>query len=266
MRHYSASGLRVRGSHPTRLPMRQLVALLVLLVASTLAAPAADAQFRRDKRFARQGDVALVVGISGLDALQLRPVLSGIGMRYRVADQTVIGLSVGGSIRDAENESSREDPEGEVIRESTETGTLTTATFSIWMEQHLGRRNRSVSPFVGGGLQLSVVDSEFDSESVLQLSCQTVVPCPLIVERNETLETARAVSGGLAIGAEVRVIRGVTLGGAYTVSGTYRESDRTTRQTTKRDDQDTEVEDQSSEQSRFEFGTGVSQLNLSIYF
>ena len=246
--------------------MRQLVALLVVFAASSLAAPAADAQFRRDKRFAKQGDVALVAGISGLQVLQLRPVLSGIGVRYWVADQTVLGLSVGGSIQDAEIENTQDDQEGEVIREDTNANTSTTATLSVWMEQHVGRRNRAVSPFVGAGLQLSVVDAELDYESVIQLTCQDGAECPTIVRRLESSETARTLGGGLVVGAEVRLARGVTLGGAYTVSGRYRESDRSSRQTLKRDDQDTQVEEQSSESGRFEFGTGVSELNLSVYF
>ena len=246
--------------------MRQLVALLVLLVTSTLAAPAADAQFRRDKRFARQGDVALVVGISGLQVLQLRPVLSGIGVRYRVADQTVLGLSVGGSVQDFEDESSQEDQNRDVIRENTFTNTTTTATLSIWMEQHLGKRNRTVSPFVGAGLQLSYGDGEYDRESILQPSCQTGVPCDPIMQRQEASQTSRAFGGGLVVGTEVRLIRGVTLGGAYMVSGTYRETDRSSRQTLVQPDRDTQVEEELGMSSGFQFGTGVSELNLSVYF
>lgn len=78
-----------------------LMRFVVLALVAFLVLPVASAQRHR---FAQQGDLALVIGVTGLEDLALRPYEGGIGFRYRAADQTVIGAAVALNLTESDRE------------------------------------------------------------------------------------------------------------------------------------------------------------------
>ena len=224
--------------------LRITFACLALL----LFASSADAQRRHRSDFAKEGDLALTIGLAGLDDLALRPLDGGIGLRYRVAPRTVVGASVGVSFTDAEQDS--RDDEG--VGEDAETDGASTS-LSLWAEQHVGG-SRVVSPFIGLGGRIRL--SRFDSQSTLSFDCVPDVDCSPLTRRAESERVV--ASGGVLLGAEVRLARGLTLGGAYTLGAEYFESENTFR---------VEGESQGrSVQSGWRYGVGTTQVALSVYF
>ena len=228
---------------------------VLAFLAFVLLTEAASAQRRGAPRFAEQGDVALVIGVQGLDVLRLQPALGGIGVRYRLADRTVVGASVGIDVQFADDysEDAQDTSEREFDRSSV--------VGAVWFEQHVGRPRRAVSPFVGAGVQFGVASSEATSERAVR-PCPPSQDCGLLTQAVVTETDTRFVAGGLALGAEVRLVRGVTLGGAYTLGVRYTEADLENR--IEQTNQETRVQAQESQGLRF--GTGTSELSLSVYF
>ena len=210
--------------------MRSLLAVLVLV----LAAAPADAQFRRSQPFAEKGDFAVLAEVSGLDVLQLRPAVGGVGIRYRVADQTAVGLSVGvnGFSASAGSDDRDQNVSGTDVRVST------------WFEQHVGRRSRTVSPFVGAGVRFNA-GRNTSSDGLGPNAFESEV-------------SQFGVGGALLLGAEVRLARGVTLGGAYTLGVEYQRNEQSF--TAPGTDPGSQVQDV------VRFGTGVTNLAVSAYF
>jgi hypothetical protein len=229
--------------------------LLTLLLLFATVAPA-DAQFRRDRGFAHQGDLALVIGVTGLESLALRPYEGGLGLRYRAADQTVLGAAIGGAVSDRETSGEYLAPEGGTVRDAS--GQNRRISLALWAEQHLGRRRRTVSPFVGAGVQVS--SNWSDDEQTIAYRCPEITNCPpndrVFGESERT-----SVGAGLILGAEVRLAGGVTLGGAYTLGAEYvRYESAYSRDTpsgpfTSGDEGD-----------EWRYGIGTTQVGLSVYF
>lgn len=228
--------------------MRLLVATLLLV----FLADAAQAQ----RRFAEQGDLALVIGVNGLENLVLRPYEGGLGLRYRASDQTVVGAAVGLGFSSRDFTGENETPQGGEMREASSDGQR--VSLALWTEQHIGRRRRTVSPFVGAGLQVSAWQNE--SEQVVGFACPEITDCPP-VQRVEGEGEALSIGGGLIVGAEVRLARGVTLGGAYTLGAEYRRSESEFV----RDSPDGPFVSR-DEADGWEVGVGTTQVGLSIYF
>ena len=180
--------------------------------------------------------------VSGID---LRPALGGVGLRYRVADQTVLGTSVGLSLSRAET-----DADGS----RADVSSAYDVSLSTWLEQHVGRRSRLASPFVGVGVRGRL----FDRTQTRQY--QTVDPLGNVVEVEieQTVE-GFSIGGGLLLGAEVRLAKGVTLGGAYIVVVLY---DQETFQA----DLPDVVPPEPVDRSQVRFDTGTSNLALSVTF
>ena len=226
--------------------MRCLLLGLVLFV----SASSADAQ-RRGQTIAREGDLALTVGLAGLDDLALRPLDGGVGLRYRASDRTVLGASVGLTFSDREQES-RSGGDEASFDESDTFGT----SLSLWTERHLGR-SRIVSPFIGLGGRASLIRT--DARSTFVLSCDPTVNCPPITRSLES--ESLTVGGGLLLGAEVKLANGVTLGGAYTLGVEYSDTSRTVTVGS------VDVAGGgSSSTNGWRYGVGTTQLNLSVYF
>ncbi|WP_420457136.1 hypothetical protein [Rubrivirga sp.] len=232
--------------------MRWLLVALVLLSAAD-----AHAQFRRAEPFAEKGDVALVAELAGLSDLRLLPTLGGIGVRYRLADQTVFGTSVSVQVIDFESESDGEDQRGE-RNEDREDSDFAVA---LWLEQHLGPRRRAVSPFVGAGLQIGAGSSESTSERSY-FPCRPSDECELQTQRFDTSRESMSVGGALFVGAEVRLVRGVTLGGAYTLGVRYTDAEFRTEG----DDGRGNSLDETRDDSALTVSTSASRLSLSVYF
>ncbi|HEX8298288.1 MAG TPA: outer membrane beta-barrel protein [Rubricoccaceae bacterium] len=195
---------------------------------------------QRNPSLAEKGDLALVVGVSSL--VDLSPVLGGIGVRYRLADRTVIGTSLGLNIGSEDTD------------DANRVSTRTSATLAVWNENHLGRRDGIVSPFVGAGATFGVqrFQSDFDGAP-----CDPAA-CPGTPGGYSQSETTLSVGVGALLGAEVRIARGVTLGAAYTlgIAVDRRESDR----------QNPFGPSESSTATFVRGGTGLTDLSLSVYF
>ena len=242
------AGGRSKLADSHRVPMRFV--LLAVLVCSALPA---DAQRRRGQPFAERGDVALLATLNGLDVVRLSPALGGVGVRYRVADQTVLGTSVGLSVLAGDSEA-----DGDGQGQSSDQDAVD-ATLSVWVEQHVGRRRRTVSPFVGAGVQ---VGGGTDSYTVDQtfLPCADPADCAPVTRSAETERRTLRVAGGVFVGAEVRLAAGVTLGGAYTFGVRYTDSEDTRRFV------DAGVDDeQTFGRQLLEVGTGTTGISLSVY-
>lgn len=226
--------------------------VLLSLLAVSLVLPTAAAQRHR---FAQHGDLALVIGVSGLEDLALRPYEGGIGFRYRAADQTVIGAAVALNLQ--ESDVAHRNESGDLLQEQNGDAERQAATFALWAEQHVGRRRRTVSPFVGAGIQVSVGTSE--EQSFATYDCPAG-ECPggvWTVDESEDLK----VGAGLLIGAEIRLVRGVTLGGAYSIGAEYARYETTTTR-----DYGEDVVVAASERDNWRIGVGTTQLGLSVYF
>ncbi len=231
---------------------------VILLVLAVVLALPADAQRRRAQPFAERGDVALVVTLDGLDAVRLRPALGGIGVRYRVADQTVVGTSLGLSVLRADTETDA-DGSGRADRQQRGEDAVD-ATVSVWVEQHVGRRRRAVSPFVGAGVQVGIGSAESDTEQMF-LPCEGPTECAPVTRVFESERQTLQVAGGVFVGAEVRLAAGVTLGGAYTFGVRYTDTEESRRSVT-----EGAPEEQSFDRQFLEIGTGTTGLSLSVYF
>lgn len=227
------------------------VLCLLLLICAALPA---EAQRRRDRAFAQAGDLALVATIDGLSVVRLSPTLGGIGVRYRLADRTVLGTSLGLSVltSDADLDEDR--------REQESDADLFDATVSVWVEQHVGRRRRSVSPFVGAGVQVGGGTGEFVSEETF-FPCAPGGGCEPVTRTLTTERQTLTVAGGVFVGAEVRLAAGVTLGGAYTFGVRYLDTEDTARLTGTGAGDDVRTADRQS----LQVGTGTSGLSLSVY-
>lgn len=219
--------------------------LVLVALAFAFGSSAADAQFRRSPPFAERGDLALSVEIAGVE---LQPALGGVGMRYRVADRTVLGASVGLGVDLGDSEDGNA---GEAASDRT------SFRLTAWTEQHVARRARTVSPFVGAGASVRIEAASSESERTVPDGDGEVV---LRQRQDADLLT---VGAGLLLGAEVRLARGVTLGGAYILGAEYARRESRSES----DGFAGEVPSVSrSEQSSVRFGTGATDIVLSVYF
>ena len=230
--------------------MLRALALVAFLVATSLPT---DAQRRRQAPFAQRGDVALVAELAGLDDATLLPLLGGVGVRYRAADRTVLGTSLGLNVVSRESDQDGADRDG--------ASELRGVDFraSAWVEQHLRTRQRVVSPFVGGGLSVGAGRTEQSSSQTS--ACAGDPACDPSVFRNESSRETITVGGALFVGAEVRVVRGVTLGGAYALGAEY--TDAETR--FERSVNGAVDADRFSDRG-WAVGTSTTRIALSVYF
>ena len=105
----------------------------------------------------------------------------------------------------------------------------------------------------------------FSDRSPLQVQTCTVEGGETVCEINsyirESSQEGVTFSGGLVLGAEVRVVKGITLGGAYSLGMGY---------TWYEDQQSSTIPQNPQEQTRtndaISIGTGSPTLNLSVYF
>ena len=228
--------------------MRSVLFALALL----LAADAATAQRHRDRSFADQGDVALTAEIESISGGRLLPTLGGVGLRYRAGDRTVLGVSVGGTVRSDDYDQTRQG--SDTVQEAE----VTEGRVALWTEQHVGRRWRTVSPFVGAGLQLGL-------RSRTTESFQEVTPCPpdqlcdVEFRRARTETDERTVGAAVFVGAEVRLASRVTLGAAYLLGVEHTQTDSVQEQDV------TVVERYEYEGESLTFGTSLSRVVLSVY-
>ena len=229
--------------------------LSLLLLAVLILSVPAEAQYRRGHAFAKQGDLALTIGVTGLEDLALRPYEGGLGLRYRAADRTVLGAAFGLEIY--ERESERTSRSGDADLTSADGGEGQRISLAAWMEQHVGRSRRTVSPFVGAGVQVSTFNRE--DERLFVSSCDGD-DCPR-EERSTADEEGLTVGGGLILGAEVRLARGVTLGGAYTLGAEYARIESTFTRTS-----NGETAVSGGESDTWRIGVGTTQVGLSVYF
>ena len=241
--------------------MRLLLAVLALL----LFADTADAQFRRHRGIAERGDLAVAIGFSGLSNFVLNPIEGGVGLRYRAADQTVLGaaVSIGGSDSSTEYE---DEFSGQTVTSTrTEESDSRSASLALWVEQHLGKRRSTVSPFVGAAIRVATGSGDSRIESVR--TCPAEGPGCSSRRDGETQEIENtSFGGGLILGGEVKIVNGVTLSGAYTIGADYVEQDTRRVQLSEVDgqeDQETEVD---SHTEGWRYGVGTTQVALSIYF
>ena len=105
-----------------------------------------------------------------------------------------------------------------------------------------------MSPFVGVGVQ------GFRFESVVESERRG--------ERLRSERTTQGVTGGAFLGAEVRLARGVIVGGAYGAGVSYRK----TEDELLRDLDGESVTESGRDSDRFQVGTQTSSLYLSVYF
>ena len=213
--------------------MRLAVLALVALVAGPASA-------QRARPFAERGDVALVVGVSGVT--DLVPAFGGVGARYRVRDRTVVGASVGVDYADRNVD----------VRDGFEADERNGGVrVSVWNENHVGRRGALVSPFVGVGVQARASGAEAERS----LPCEPGEGCTV---RTETASlSSTAVGVGALLGAEVRVARGVTLGAAYALGAEVSRD---------RQERTLDGEPRRDRFTTFRAGTGLTPLILSVYF
>ncbi len=208
--------------------MRLFVALLALL---TVVPPAAG-QPRRDD--ARAGRLA-VVGSVRWDRLgDLPPPIDGVGVRYWAGDRTVVGGTVGLTLASTEG-----------------VADLSSVRGAVWVERHLGRRRGPVSPFVSVDLDAA----RYENGAIYAYpDCLPDAPCPPFWTGEQSVSSIGASVGA---GAEVRLLRGLTLTGGYRVR---LEGERISY-----------VDFSggaggSSDLNVVTFGTGAADLRLSIYF
>ncbi|GAB5535137.1 MAG: hypothetical protein Rubg2KO_13860 [Rubricoccaceae bacterium] len=232
--------------------MRQLVALLAVIF---VTAPA-DAQRRRHHSFAKKGDVALVAQLNGLSVQAFNPSLGGLGLRVRLADQTAIGVGFGATVFDGDGDQQVTATE---VRGTEYSGTNLSG--SLWLEQHVGARRRTVSPFIGGGVSVGYLSDDRTQARPFP-RCDDTGACEIELADQVNESSRVSVQAGLILGAEVRVVKGVTLGGGYALGAGYTwwESRRVE---VRGDGEQTTLE---TSQGTFQLGTASSGLNLSIYF
>lgn len=209
---------------------------LATLAVLVLLASAAQAQ--RARPFAEKGDVALVVGLSGDTFTRLNPAFGGIGLRYRATDRTVVGGSVGFQFQS--------------LDAGADAPSARSVSVALWNENHLGRRRGVVSPFLGAGATF---------RAGRQARSATVADCtdglcgpPRTVEFSTTQV---AVGVGALVGAEVKLARGVTLGAAYTLGIEVE---------TQAFGSPSGLFPQPDDATLVRIGTGVTDLQLSVYF
>ena len=195
--------------------MRFALALLALL----FLANSADAQ-RRHRALAKQGDLAIAVGFNGLETFRINPLAGGLGLRYRVADRTVLGTAFAMGGRESTSVQEREEIQN-VDQERTVTleSSRRTVSLALFVEQHVGRRRSAVSPFIGAGVQAGFGDDTQTSATRNESSNEEIVSTQLRTVREESESTT--FGAGLVLGAEVKIISGVTLAGAYTFGASY---------------------------------------------
>lgn len=221
-----------------------------LLLLSLLLVPAA-AHAQRARPFAEQGDVALVVGVSGLTDLDLSPALGGIGVRYRATDRSVIGTSIGFDVGTTDRDDSGD---------SQSTGGVQVA---VWNENHIGRGRGIVSPFVGGGVVAGFRRQSYTTgiDPCEPFGCPIPpcdpAACPGVPEAASQSQTRVSVGVGAILGAEVRVARGVTLGAAYTLGVAVERVSY---------DSDLPFGSDDTGSTTVLGGTGLTDLHLSVYF
>ena len=177
-------------------------ACLVLALAVVFALPAAA----QDVPFAERGDLAVVAAFGSVNINQLPPALSAAGVRYWIGNRTVLGAAVSLNVAS--------------YRQGTEESDRGNAGLEVWSERHVGRRSRSVSPFVGAGVRAS------RSHDRGRGPCPDPVACLPGVEGLHARTLVSAGAGVLA-GAEVRLYRGVTLGAAATLGVDVQRDTRT---------------------------------------
>jgi opacity protein-like surface antigen len=221
-------------------PIR-LASMRLILLALALIPVAASAQ--RSRPIAEKGDVALVAAISGVSFTQLTPAFGGVGVRYRVADRTVIGTSVGFQYQTLD--------QGEIDDELTQRS----VSVALWNENHLGRGLGVVSPFLGAGTTFRAGSTR--SERTGTTCDETQCPGPVVTLRQSRTDLSFGV--GALLGAEVRLARGVTLGAAYTLGV---EVYRSREERTGPDGSVTEYGPDTSVRA----GTGTTDLHVSVYF
>lgn len=225
---------------------------LALALAVLLLADAAAAQRHRDRSFAEQGDVALTAEIESITSGRLLPTLGGVGLRYRAGDRTVLGVSVGGVVRSDDYDQSNAG--GSAMQESE----LTEGRVALWTEQHVGRRWRAVSPFVGAGLQLALRSRT--GESVQEYApCPPDQLCDVEVRRVRSEEDGRTVGAAVFAGAEVRLASRVTLGAAYLVGVEHTRTDGSQEHAV------TGLPRSEYETETLRVGTSLTRVVLSVY-
>lgn len=211
----------------------------ILLVACALSALTAHAQ---ERPFASRGDVAAVGAFSQVDLIRLPPTITAVGARYWVTDRVAVGTTVGLN-------ASSLDAGGDGGMQSSG------VRLDLWGETHVGRRSRAVSPFVGAGVRGARHSS---SQTRQDFTCSDPVLCPLGQPGHYAFQRIGYGAGVLA-GVEVRLLRGLTLGGAYTLGvdvgqagGTFTPDGGQPRTVFKED--------------RISLQTGATNMHLSIYF
>lgn len=194
--------------------------LFLCAVALFLAAAPADAQRRRQRDrddgdgFARRGDAALTFSF---DAFSPGPYEGGVGGRFWFSDRVAGSASLGFGYGNVDTGYGDQD--------------AFTSSFSVGVERHFGHR-RTVSPYVG--FLANVAYTSYDQETPvydypIPEPCPDDRECPIPVDygygySSGTQETA--VGGALLLGAEVRIIDGLTLGIAHALGVTYARGDR----------------------------------------
>ncbi len=198
--------------------------IALVAFAVVLAVPATA----QSRPFTERGDVALVAQTSFGGGLS--PVYGGVGARYWTSDHTVVGGSVGlraSTFDRAEANQSDRNLEA-----------------ALWVERHRASRHRGVSPLVAAGVIGTAGRVAFERTA------------PDGTEQRDS-NSMYAVGAGVALGAEVRLAPGVTLGGAYFLGvGVQRVSGTST----------SGVGFTPFIQTRIGLGTGVTPIHLSVYF
>ena len=191
------------------------------VVALLLAAAPADAQRRRDRArdddsdgFAHRGDAALTFSF---DAFSPGPYEGGVGARYWFSDRVAGSASLGFGYGNVDTGYGDQD--------------AFTSSFSVGLERHFGHR-RTVSPYVG--FLANVAYTSYDQEVPIYdypvpEPCPAEGECPIPVDYGYGTSVGTqemAVGGALLLGAEVRIVDGVTLGLAHALGVTYARGDR----------------------------------------
>ena len=172
--------------------MRLGLLVLALVPALALAQPDRDGSRRGDD--GRAGRVAVVGSVPWESLSSFPPPVGSVGVRYWASDRTIVGGALGLSVSSSNGASDRSSVRG-----------------ALWVERHLGRRRGPVSPFVI--VELDAAQRDGPSYYAYP-DCIPDAPCPP-VWGGETRETSLGASVGA--GAEVRVLRGLTLSGGYRV-------------------------------------------------
>lgn len=174
--------------------MRLLAALLGLIV--VLPSPAAGQPHRDGARrdAGRAGRVAVVGSVPWESLSSFPPSVGGVGVRYGASERTVLGGTLGLSVSSSNGASD-----------------LSSVRGALWVEQHLGRPRGPVSPFVIVELDASRYDN---GSTYVYPDCIPDSPCPPVWSGEETVSS---LGGSVGAGAEVRLLRGLTLSGGYRV-------------------------------------------------